>query len=422
MKEITCWAVELFYRPLGQRSKFMKKIILFVLLAMLSQLVAETPEWVQALKEGRAIENAELYYFGIGVGDSFKTSDDDARTEFAKNIEIKIAESIESKRVEENYEVNEKFSVTSEVSTEMMLSGIYVTERFYDEEEDRYFSLILIEKGEYNRLLIEEIALEKQRKEKTLEQVQQLNLIEEQLKNEEIKKEESEVEYKKRMLELKQEKDEINYGIYEDFLNINPPRRIISLETACLSKTLLTADFKTQISPFKADKLDLSLRLGYTEFIVHSYWKDDELEGKDSVIRLQLLPHAGKIIRYSLAGGVICPDFPNEADNKSIKEMNFSPMITGTLCLPMFYSFATMHVSSYQIAFGEQFYYPFDYFKEMISIVGEIKFLLDKTYRNKYGDVFLFQPGVHFQPTKKLGATFSYEENDRFIFTFEWSI
>jgi len=221
---------------------------------------------------------------------------------------------------------------------------------------------------------------------------------------------------------LKQEKDDINYGIYEEFLSISPPRRIISFETACIAPTLTSIDFKTNISPFKADKIDLSLRLGYAEFIMHLFWRNKILLGRDTAIRLQLLPNAGKIIRYSIAAGIVTSDFPNEADSKNIEEMSFSPMITGTLSLPMFYSFATIHISSYQIAFGEQFYYPFDYFGEMISIVGEIKFLLDENYRDKYGDKVLFQPGVHFQPTDKIGATFSFEENHKFIFTFEWSI
>lgn len=402
----------------------MKHLSLILLIFICFDLFAQNaePEWVQSIKEGRAIQNAEKYYFGIGLGDSFKDSDDDARTEFAKNIEIKIAESIESKRVEENFEVNEELIITNEVTTDLILRGIFVKERYYDEIEDQYFSFIQIEKHEYNRLLAEEIQLEKQRKAETLEQTQQINRIEEQLKDEEIKKEETEVEYKKRLLELKQEKDEINYGIYEDFLKIRPPRRVISIETACLAPTLLSADLKTTISPFKADKLDLSLRLGYTEFIMKTFWRNKVLIGQDSAIRLQLLPNAGKIIRYSLTGGLICPDFPNEADNKNIKEMSFSPMITGTLCLPMFYSFATMRISSYQIVLAEQLYYPFDYFEEMISLVGELKYNLDKDQRDKFGDAVLFQPGIHFQPTDKLGATFSFEENHKFIFTFEWSL
>jgi LPP20 lipoprotein len=402
----------------------MKKIGFILLTLICIHLIAQNiePDWVQAIKEGRAIQDAKRYYFGIGVGDSFKDSDDDARTEFAKNIEIKIAESIKSKTVEENFQVNEEFSITSEVTTDIILRGIFVLERYYDESRNQYFSLIQIVKEEYNQLLADEIELQKQRKADTLEQTQEINFIEEQLKDEEIRKEETELDYKKRMLELKLEKDEINFGIYEEFLSIQPPRRIISFETACLAPTLFTADFKTTLSPFRADKLDLSVRVGYAEFIMSTFWRNEALIGKDSKIRLQLLPSAGKIIRYSLAGGLICPDFPNEVDNKSIKEMSFSPMITGTLCLPMYYSFATIHISSYQIAFGEQFYYPFDYFGEMISLIGEIKYIIDKDHRDKFGDVMLFQPGVHFQPTKKLGATFSFEENHKFIFTFEWSI
>ena len=402
----------------------MKKTILLCLFCLVSFLSAQTniPDWVHAVKAGRAIQNAEKFYFGIGVADSFKNSDDDARTEFAKNLETKISGSIESKLLEKDEKMVEELFISSEVSTDMILHGVFILERFYDESSDEYFSLIQIDKEEYNKLLIAEIKLEKQRKAETLEQTQQINLIEEKLKDEEIKKEETELEHKKKMLEIKQEKDEVIYGIYEKFLSIRPPRRIITIETACLAPTLLSADFKTTMSPFKADKLDLSIRLGYAEFMMSTFWRNETLIGKNSKIRLQLLPNAGKIIRYSLAGGLICPDFPNEADNKNIKEMSFSPMITGTLNLPMFYSFATIHISSYQIAFGEQLYYPFDYFEEMISIVGEIKYILDKNHRDKFGDVILFQPGIHFQPTEKLGATISYEENHKFIFTFEWSL
>ncbi len=52
----------------------MKKTISLFLILFIVSLVAQTPDWVQAIKEGRAIQDAEKYYFGIGVGNSFKNS------------------------------------------------------------------------------------------------------------------------------------------------------------------------------------------------------------------------------------------------------------------------------------------------------------------------------------------------------------
>ncbi|MCF7792554.1 MAG: LPP20 family lipoprotein [Candidatus Cloacimonetes bacterium] len=400
----------------------MKNSLIFLVLALISNLVAQEPEWVNAFIAGRAIENAQEYYFGIGIGNSFKESDDDARCEFAKNVEIKIAESILNKRTEINSQASEEFSMTSEITTDMILRGVFITERYYDENEDEYFSLICIVKEDFFDLIQNEIELEKQRKAEILAQTQEMNQLDEQLKSEELKKDQTELDYKKKKLQLKKEKEDIEYGIYEDFLCMQPPRRIISIETACISKKLFSTDFKLRIAPYKADKIDFSLRLGIAEFIVRNYWQNEEFNTYNSSIRLQLLPHAGRIVRYSISAGMESEDIPNEIGNKNFKEMNFSPRITGTICLPMYYSFVSCFVSNSEAVIAEQLYFPWDVFGEMLSFTAELKYVWNEDSRNKFGDEFLFQPGIHFQPTKTLGATFSYEENQKFIFTFEWSI
>jgi len=401
----------------------MRKFLLLLIIIYTCSLIAQSSltEWVQAFREGRPIEDVEQYYFGIGIGSNFTESDDQARSEFAKNIEIKIIKSIEMILLEENEKLEEELRINNLVSIEQTLRGIFITERFYDEERDEYLSLIRIEKEEYNQLFVRETELALKRKEETLQQQQKIGKLDEQLKDEKIKTKEKEIEYQKKILELKKEKSEIKKEIYEKFLNCTPPRKLISIETACHSKYAFNTDFKLRLAPFRADKLDFFLALDYFEFYLGSYWQDKIYKGKDSGLRLQLLPNVGKVIRYSLSAGIICTDFPAEALDKSIKEMNFVPQITGTICLPKYYSYATCHLSSTQIAVGVNNYYLFEHLQDKISFTIELKVIPNSKYRDKFGDVLLFQPGIHFQPSDMLGATFSFEENHKIIFTLEWS-
>ena len=401
----------------------MKKFLLLLILFYTCSLFAQSiiPGWVQTFRDGKPIEDVIQYYFGIGTGSDFTESDDQARSEFAKNIEIKIAKSIETILLEENEKLEEELRIKNLVSIEQTLRGIFITERFYDEESDEYLSLIRIDKEEYNQLIIRETELALKRKEEILQQQQEIRKLDDQLKEEQIKKEENEIEYQKKILELKKEKSEIKREIYEEFLNCTPPRKLISIETACHPRYAFNTDFKLRITPFRADKLDFFLALGHFEFYVGSYWQNKIYKGKDSGFRLQLIPNIGKVIKYNLSVGVLCTDFPAEAFDKSFKEMNFVPQITGTVCLPMYYSYATCHLSSTQIAVGVNNYYLFESLQEKISFIIEFKIIPKKEYRNKFGDVLLLQPGIHFQPSDMLGATFSFEENHKIIFTLEWS-
>lgn len=400
----------------------MKKFLLFLTFFLLFQLAAEEPEWVNAFKAGRAIANAERFYFGIGLGASFKEADDDARCEFAKNVEIKIAESIQNKRTEINEQASEEFNMTSEVTTEMILRGVFITERYYDETEDEYFSLICIVKEDFYDLIQNEIKLEKERKTEILAQTREINELDQQLKSEDLKTEQTEIDYQKQKLQLKKEKEEIEYGIYEDFLCVIPPRRVISIETACISKTLLSTDFKLKLAPYKADQIDFSLRLGIAEFIFRNNWQNEKLEFYNSCIRLQLLSQAGRIIRYSLSAGCDCSNLPDRFDDLDWKEIDFSPRITGSICLPMYYSYLSCFANAYEAVLAEQIYFPWEIFGELLSFAFEMKYIWNEDQQNKFDDKFILQPGIHFQPTEKIGATFSYEDNHKFVFTFEWSI
>lgn len=401
----------------------MRILLSLLLLFFTGSLIAQSivPEWVQTYRKGRPIENVEQYYFGIGTGSNFNDSDDQARSEFAKNIEIKIAKSIESILLENDEKIEEELRIKSLVSIEQTLRGIFISERFYDDERSEYLSLIRIEKEEYSQLIVRETELALKRKEEIFKQQREIRKLDEQIKDEKIVKEEKEIEYQRKILELKKEKSEIKQEEYEEFLSCTSPRKLISIETACHPKYAFNTDFKLQLAPFQADKLDFFLTIGHFEFYVGSYWHDKIFRGRDSGFRLQLLPNIGRVIKYSLSVGMICTNFPAEAFNKSIKEMNYAPQITGTVCLPMYYSYATCHLSSKQIAVGINNYYFFKHLQNKVSFTIEMKVIPNIKYRDKFGDLLLFQPGIHFQPSDILGATFSFEENHKIIFTLEWS-
>ena len=122
------------------------------------------PTWVQRTQEGRAIDNASDYYYGIGVSsESQDKANTKAREEFAKSVEVKIKSVYEENVKARGKRYSEKIDISNTALTDISIRGISITERYYNNEQEKYYALMQVTKDEYNQIFKDELDKEQER-------------------------------------------------------------------------------------------------------------------------------------------------------------------------------------------------------------------------------------------------------------------
>ncbi len=150
--------------------KFQKKIKIFLcsklflllpltLSAILCCSSRKFPEWIENpyknLKSGEVIA-------GVGVGYDKEAADNSARSDIAKQIKVRVIETFEDKSVVERSQENQKSEEFArrkiEGKIEGILEGIIIKERFFDKENNTWYSLAILDVGKFTREKIRKIS------------------------------------------------------------------------------------------------------------------------------------------------------------------------------------------------------------------------------------------------------------------------
>ncbi len=142
----------------------MKKIILTLLVFFFSSeiLFGEKPAWVTTKKHPRYSER--LYILGVGAAKKTKNKLEDiqkANNEAFSDIAKQIKATIESKTVVEQVEIIsgkkvesvEKASSNLQVTTQITIGGLKIVETYFDDDDDIYYSLAVLERETAGREL-----------------------------------------------------------------------------------------------------------------------------------------------------------------------------------------------------------------------------------------------------------------------------
>ncbi|MEA2103574.1 MAG: hypothetical protein U9P79_02885, partial [Candidatus Cloacimonadota bacterium] len=396
-----------------------KHLYLFLIILFLVPNVinAAIPEWAERYQKGKSIKNADDYYFGIGESiQSRGKADDNARKEFSKNVEVQV-KCVESEIVKDkNGKVWEKFVSVSEVVTDVNLGGVSITERFKDPDTGTNYSIIQIRKDKYNKLVYDEL----QRK---LEREINENKMAEAGEKEGIRKaqaqfklwiqnEKNKIDHKIQQFKLKQNRKQEMAKLmeqykkeYENFLNLQPPGKVLSFYNAELSAKSNRISLELGISPFSIQSVYYARKLWKLELAAYSEFSDNKYDRQDIVFKYQLLPNSGALYKTTFALGAIA--YANSMDNdfKDL-EIKFTPFVTGNITLPnLLFSYLSFYGDVRKYSIGLNSYVLYGHLQDKLSAILEFDYIADKDHRNKYGDEFLIQPGIRFKTANNVYST-----------------
>lgn len=391
-----------------------------------------TPEWVERFEKGKSIKDASKYYSGIGCSiDNQSNSDNKAREEFAKNVEVQVKDVEKEILKEKNGKVWESYVSITEIVTDVNLKGIHITERYRDTGSGTYYSLIEIQKDAYNQIVFEEL-------QKELERNIYENKIDEAKQKEGIRssQEQFKLWLEKETNKLKQKVEELKFKIKQkqvqndilakkkqelkDFIERKPPEEALTFNNAELPSKDNTISVEIGISPFSIQSVEYVRKIWKLTLSSYSGFHDNKFNRQDIALKYQILPNSGNINKITLAIGVVA--FEHSIYDKKWKDVKvkFTPCFAGNISLPtMCYSYVSVYgdIRRYAIAVNSLLF--FKTMRDRISFILEFDYIPYKNYRNRYNDSFLVQPGIRFRTTENIFTTIAYRNNELFTLSLE---
>ena len=412
------------------------KLFVIVILVFSHSLLcsdSNIPDWAKRFQHGKSIKDADDYYFGVGSSRvSKQDADKMAREEFAQNIEVQVSSVQKEILKEKNGIVWESYVSVTEVVTDVNLKGIHIVERYTDSSSKTYYSLIKIQKDEYNKIVFEEL-------QKELERTIYENKIEEADQKEGIRstQEKFKLWLEKETNLLRQKVDEFRLQIkqkqiekdliakrkkeFQNFVDLKPPIKALTFYSAELpdKKNILSAEIG--ISPFSIQSFEYIRKIWKFTLGSYSEFHDNEFYRQDISLKFQMLPNSGDFNKITIAIGAI--GFDHSLHDKKFEaiDVKFTPCVAGNISLPTF-------MSSYISVYGESRKYAvawssllfFRSLEDRLSLILELDYIPDTCYRNKYQDPVILQPGLRFKTTKDVYTTIAYKNNE--IFSISLSI
>lgn len=412
------------------------------------------PKWVERYLEGLAIEDADHYYYGIGKSKkSQQDADARARKEFGLSVKVKVTSVFEEEIWEKDRRFKEFASFSSKQISDICLRGITIAEKHQESKVDiifkipikktYYFSLIKVEKNKYENLVKEGIRQEIKIKEEEYKRDIALKKIKEEKQRQELIIEKSKYERKKREEELKKAKKESKlkqkiqtfkrkskifyetHKLYRNFLDDTPPVKVITSRTGAVIPHSHRLETKTGIAPITIESLFYAYHIWLLEFSNQINFCDNKIEDQQFNLKLQILPHTGKIWKTSVSFGYLeylnSLDTLNKIDIQQL-EPNFSPFLAMNFTIPSFhYTYLSLYGDARKISAGINNYTLYRHFKKKVCFLLQIDYIFDKKYRNRYNDSILFQGGIRFKPTSKIDFTLAFEDHEIFTFSVNYN-
>jgi|GEM_PF-1561901 len=388
------------------------------------------PYWVRKLM----VREPDLHYFGIGMSvNSISEADDNARIEFSKSLEVQVDVQVKHEISEKGRKVTEAFDMKNMVMSKMILRGIYITERWQDPDGKKFYSLIQVNRNDYNKLIQEEIEREVARQEA-------MNRYEEKKRLEELRHKESLVKLEKDKTELalkeKQQKDDLReakkkrkkdhmdhimrtYGQYNTF---QPHYRLADMNNAEINSFKHSISIKGSLNRPGFAGADYGLSMwNLVGFSFMTSMHDGRLNRQDATLKLKLLDGVGKMYRISaaLSFSQYLSELPSIHKFRDFKTISLSPEFTlggmVNMSVPRIYSTLCLQADKRRISLGMISHPLFMHLDEHLGVFFQIDYYPQPFFRNPYNDKWQIQPGFQFMVLpNRFYATLAYEDNHLF--------
>lgn len=387
----------------------------------------EKPYWV----EHENIKNATNYYFGIGRSKkSSDAADDEARVAFSKNISVQVKSLTETVLSDSDEEIRDEYKKQTAVSSDLDLSGISITKRWFDEENKIHYSLIKYTRKQYNSIFIEklrdEIELikekninkEKQEREKLRHDKEQAVInAQEALAKIEQQKIEDQIEIKKQA--AKKERVSHLYRTRGAFINMLPPDRLLDIRNAEINKNGHYLSLSPTIKPLGVLRGNYTLSWKYLAYSFGLYSVNNQLQLQDMHLKLRVLSSPKSVYHTALAIGV--NQFMYGVSDFSFKNTGYSVFLSGDMSIPQFYSYASLYVDIRKLVIGVTYYPFFEQLQGKLSFIIQNELIFNSNYSNRFGDMILIEPGIRFAVIpNSFNMMISFEENEYVAFSFEF--
>lgn len=407
-------------------------LILFVF-SPLALVAGEKPDWVKRSQKGKSLINASNYYYGIGISSqSSEIADNQARKEFAKNIEFQV-KCVEKEIIKEkNGHLWESFVSISEVVSDINFRGVTISQRYYDKKLEKYYSIIKIQKDRYNKLVYEEL-------QNRLEREKYKNRIEEASKREEIRSEQENfklwleqennyLEMKLTKIKLRKEKEakrkryiEIFKNTYGDFLEIQPPSKLISFYNGELSSMKNQLSLSLNICKYPFRSIFYAHKFWNLELSTYCEFDKKSFSRQDLSIKYQLLPNSGSFYKTSLSMGLTAYEYNISKKKFAQIKPEASLFLSGNITIPdIRFSYISFYGGFRKISIGLTSLLFYEQLADKICTILELSYLNDKNLRNKHNDAFIIQPGLRFKTAKNMYSTISYRDYNLFSLNIIW--
>ncbi|MCD6181675.1 MAG: hypothetical protein J7K89_04765 [Candidatus Cloacimonetes bacterium] len=408
-------------------------LIFFFFTLNLSAQDAKMPQWVARHNAGQIVlDNPAQYYFGVASSSaSQEDADQQALKAFGQSIEINVQTLVEQHISEKQGKVKQLIVHASEISSDVSLKGISVTNRFFDASSHTWYSLVKYDKDTYYSILDEEISRSISRKETELQKQKEENRLKEQ-KNRETQR--AKVENEKLKMKkiadkqkLRKEKEllvskqrEILEQKYPDLFE-HGAHKLVTMRNAQSIPGTFVAGCKAGINKFELLDTEYRMRVSVLEFGLTGWFEESRWNMQEFDARVQFLKNTGRFNKLTLAFGVKAYyDDLREEDISDVSPV-ITPSLSGDLRLPL-YNF--LNISGYvdvtRMQAGIHFYPLLEQIQDRIGVVLEATQAFDDLAKTSFGDGFYIYPGLQFKTTDTVFVTFAYEDNQYLTFSLDF--
>jgi hypothetical protein len=401
------------------------KQILFLLFFILlcSPLQAQSvqkPEWVRLFQQGKTYTDTTDSYVGIGSS-ALSQEDADARSrhDFAMSVEVRVQSAITRNIQEVDNITRDEYTASAQMSSDIVLRGVNITERYQDQDEKKFYALIKLQKSVFDTLLATEIRRDLERKKAE-------NRVMEDKRREEIRSQQASLELTKKEEETRKEELALKKQLYDDFLKMKAPDQVVDMRNGEIPGAGCTLAARMSISPFNIRSAYLALALWHFELLTRAefqagrFLESDMFRREEALVKVQLLKHAGEIYKTSLAFGVV--GYARETSLKALgaSKPKYSIFATGDVGLPeALSSYASIYVDARKISAGLNCF-PFPgHFQDAVSILLQADYVWNRDWRDRFQDPLLVEAGVRFRASERFATSFTYEENEFLVFAVE---
>ena len=328
---------------------------------------------------------------------------------------------------------------SSEITTELSVKGISMSERFVDSDADAYYSLIMVTREEYVEIIEknveEELALRDAEFRK--KQDEERLALEQERSDQEREAEEARmaIDERERREELRQRQLEAMIRRYREFLDTQPQSQLVSIRTAQLGHKpqhySLSIGISPGITPFQPSNLVYRAHIAYRLFnffeISTTVALNDNSDAFDwwfqeFDLKMRILDNVGELIPVSLAVGG--------------KGLFFQPYnvftgekveIVGVLYGAFMISFPMAlhtHLALYggndRVSLGFISHPFFTWLDDAIGFIGEASYTFHPLLTgDTYLSNFLFQAGFRLKTFDNLLTTITFEDHNTFSFVLD---